>query len=338
MPAGNQLTDFLFFYATSNSMSPVAPQMFEKPLHASFAYAGGRNLEHVEIRFIEDVADNPLFNTMSFNRTESSSDFVKWIAATMTREALASRRGETGAADRHRASLGRIDAAISAILGVPFRLEFHDDPRLRVLARLNGTLLTLDALPDGVKSIVSWIGDLLMRLDRISWPDSSMEVTARPFALFLDEIEVHLHPKWQRAVLPAVQHIFPNAQIFVATHSPFVVASVSGAWVHRLDLRADGNAFNHAPIESGAGMSYELVTAEIFGVPELFDVETEQMLTAFRNLKTEILAKRMEQLPRLRDLARTLAARGQELENIMGGESRQILRIAGIDLFAEEAA
>ncbi|MBK7937436.1 MAG: ATP-binding protein [Lewinellaceae bacterium] len=50
--------------------------------------------------------------------------------------------------------------------------------------------------------------------------ENDTPVFERNFILFLDEIEVHLHPAWQRKILPAVQKLFPNAQIFISTHSP----------------------------------------------------------------------------------------------------------------------
>jgi hypothetical protein len=50
----------------------------------------------------------------------------------------------------------------------------------------------------------------------------------------LDEVDIHLHPEWQWKVLPFVQRLFPNSQIFASTHSPFVVSSSNGAWIHPL--------------------------------------------------------------------------------------------------------
>jgi predicted ATP-binding protein involved in virulence len=52
-----------------------------------------------------------------------------------------------------------------------------------------------------------------------------------PGLLLIDEAENHLHPKWQKRFISTVQRIFPNLQIVVATHSPFIVASVKGARV-----------------------------------------------------------------------------------------------------------
>lgn len=50
-----------------------------------------------------------------------------------------------------------------------------------------------------------------------------------PGLLLIDEAENHLHPTWQKRVIPGVREIFPNLQIIAATHSPFVLASVPDA-------------------------------------------------------------------------------------------------------------
>ena len=51
----------------------------------------------------------------------------------------------------------------------------------------------------------------------------------------IDEIETHLHPKWQREILPILSKLFPNIQFFIATHSPQIVASVKSESVFICD-------------------------------------------------------------------------------------------------------
>lgn len=53
-----------------------------------------------------------------------------------------------------------------------------------------------------------------------------------PGLLLIDEAEAHLHPLWQKRLLPTVRRLFPNVQIVATTHSPFVVASVADAKVY----------------------------------------------------------------------------------------------------------
>ena len=47
--------------------------------------------------------------------------------------------------------------------------------------------------------------------------------------ILIDEIDLHLHPKWQREVLPQLRKVFPNCQFFITTHSPFVLSSADAS-------------------------------------------------------------------------------------------------------------
>ena len=101
------------------------------------------------------------------------------------------------------------------------------------------------------------MADLLMLIDRVKL-EYDTPVFERNFILFLDEIEVHMHPAWQRKILPAVQKLFPNAQIFISTHSPFVVGSVDGAWIHKLvKPNGDSQLAEGFPVLSEDARSYQ---------------------------------------------------------------------------------
>ncbi len=206
-------------------------------------------------------------------------------------------------------------------------LKFILDPEpLEVKVLLEGRSLAVDVLPDGLKSVVSWIADLLMRLDRIPWVDDR-DVFQRNLILFLDEIDIHLHPKWQRRILPAVQQLFPNAQIFVSTHSPFVVGSIGDARVYSFSLKGELATLEKAT-ETRAGSSYSLVLDEIFEVDEAFDIQTETQLDLFYELKENVLRDPSQGEPFL-ELAGQIAGKSLELSDIVGRELRQLSRITG---------
>ena len=219
--------------------------------------------------------------------------------------------------------------SITDVHGTIARFEMSYEP-LGITLRLGPTSISLDLLPDGLKSIVSWVGDLLSRLDRIPW-EANTPILERRFLLLLDEVDIHLHPAWQRKVLPMVQKLFPNAQIVVSTHSPFVVSSVSDAWVYPFNLR-DGVATlgEREPTHSQAGTSYQAVLRSIFGVPEEFDVETEALLRTFYSLRDAILAGKQDGFPAMKSLARTLAARGVEVGDIVTSELVQVADRLGL--------
>lgn len=132
-------------------------------------------------------------------------------------------------------SIESLKRTIEEIIEIPIDFKFKNE-KLKVVTVKAG--VELDVLSDGLRSVISWISDLLMRMDALKL-ENDLPIFKREF--FLDEMEVHLHPSWQRKILPVVQKLFKNAQIFIATHSPFIVNFVDGAYVHELKLNSEGN-------------------------------------------------------------------------------------------------
>ena len=79
---------------------------------------------------------------------------------------------------------------------------------------------------DGEKAIITLIADIAYNLSIAKNFVMDDDFLKSPGVVMIDEIETHLHPKWQREILPILTTIFPNIQFFVATHSPQIVASV----------------------------------------------------------------------------------------------------------------
>ena len=296
---------------------------------AAFAYSGTRVLEKHNITSIEEITVSPFQNAVSFHKTVDSALITKWIANSITKESLEFRKKNREKANRFRRSISRIEQAISSIIDEPIEFELESEP-LDVVAKLGNKYLSFDLLPDGLKSIISWIADLLIRLDRISWEDDT-EVLDRRFFLFLDEIDVHLHPAWQRKVLPAIQKLFKNAQVFVSTHSPFVVGSVDGAWVHKLVIDEKGNSSTKQPKLTEDAESYQLILKEVFDIDKRFGVEIEKKLDEFQRIKSDVLHNRQFDKDKLLRLARGLAGQSIELDSIIGMELRQLSRIKQTD-------
>ena len=298
--------------------------------YAAFAYSGSRSVQgQFRVNAIVDINDSPFDKALSFENTCRASLLAQWIANNITKAALSKLDNSTEEVKRYQFALHKIADFIFEIceVSIDFKLQRHP---LAVAFLLDGCEISFDLLPEGLKSIIHWVADLALRLEDIPFTQKR-EIFSQPIILFLDEVDIHLHPKWQRRILPAIQKLLPNAQVFVSTHSPFVVGSLDDAWVYRLPdpqrhiLRDASVPEEIVPTESGAGKSIQLILEEVFDVGERFDIETEKLLTSFKLVRNDYLQNPKDDTA-LMSLADRLRARGEELEMIIEMELRQIAR------------
>ena len=103
----------------------------------------------------------------------------------------------------------------------------------RMIVSKSGEPFAIDQLSDGEKCLLALAGDLARRLV-LANPRAAAPLD-RPAVILIDEVELHLHPGWQRTVLPRLLETFPRCQFVVTTHSPQVLSSVDGRQVRLLD-------------------------------------------------------------------------------------------------------
>lgn len=95
-------------------------------------------------------------------------------------------------------------------------------PRIMIMRPIGP--LSLSQLSDGEKRLFSLFVDIARELSLQDESDGN--IGAGEAIVLIDEIDVHLHPKWQRQIVPLLEELFPNCQFIATTHSPFVIQSV----------------------------------------------------------------------------------------------------------------
>ena len=257
----------------------------------------------------------PNLNCLSFDQTVQSETVQSWLLNMDYGRAKAHERSQSG--EQYSRSLARFEAALSEIYdeNVRFEVEFGAEPEPRLIIR--GQSLNFSQLPDGVRNTVGWIADYMMREDHLNW-DPRLE-GKRPGLLLLDEIDAHLHPLWQRLLLPAMRKALPDVQIVVTSHSPFVISSCPNSRVHVLKLDQQGRAYAEPPVDSPIGESVTTTLKEIFGVDSRFDVRTERELNEWNDLKKREVIGQLSKSEnsRLDELTSTLSERSEELRSIV---------------------
>ncbi|MDX2070473.1 MAG: AAA family ATPase [Haliscomenobacter sp.] len=299
---------------------------------AFFAYSGHRRFNSTTIIGIKEIENHPFENALDFQQSINPANILQWIANNKAGQAFAHVGGDTQELDKLRQIMNKLENTISEIIQKSVRFQVKTKP-YNVVVEVDGEELEFNQLPDGLKSIISWIADLLMRMDRVKW-ENDTPVFERNFILFLDEIEVHMHPVWQRKILPVVQKLFPNAQIFISTHSPFVVGSVDGARIHKLvKPNGDSKLAEGYPKLSEDGNSFRYWLDEVFDVSAEFGIGAENQLKEFYALRDEVLKSNDENLnKKLLSKGRELAEQSTELHQIIEMELRQLNRRKSLSL------
>lgn len=88
----------------------------------------------------------------------------------------------------------------------------------------NGAQVPFAALSDGSRAYIGWVADMLYHLS-FGCP-RGVKLVDNCGIVLVDEIDLHLHPDWQRTVLPTLAETFPNLQFIVSSHSPIVVGTL----------------------------------------------------------------------------------------------------------------
>lgn len=119
----------------------------------------------------------------------------------------------------------------------------------------------------GYKAMLGWALDLASRMFE-RYPDSP-DPLAEPAVVLVDEIDLHLHPQWQRDILQFLGERFSRTQFIVTAHSPLIVQAALGANLAVLRTAPEGD---HVDIENDPEVVRgwrvdQLLTSDLFGLP-----------------------------------------------------------------------
>ena len=132
----------------------------------------------------------------------------------------------------------------------------------------DGSRQPFDNLSDGVLIMLTLISDIALRCVLLN-PYMRLNANLTEGVVLIDEIELHLHPSWQRHVISDLRKVFPNIQFFITTHSPQVVSVVPRKSLFILK-NAVKNGQNVKEIEKGniftEGRDSNALLADVFGI------------------------------------------------------------------------
>ena len=135
---------------------------------------------------------------------------------------------------------------------------------LKFAVKREAEILDIMQLSDGYKTLLSLVIDLAIRM-ALANPDSKKPLETEAVVL-IDEIDLHLHPDWQRKVLGDLLRTFPGTQFLLTTHSPFIVETINNHLQRFKVMNVTGGAGELAgiePLDPGHVRAYFIKNNEI---------------------------------------------------------------------------
>lgn len=168
-----------------------------------------------------------------------------------------------------------------------YRFDGRQNKQGDYLFHRGGMPIPFQSLSDGYRAFVGWVADLLFHVS-YGCPPGKALVENRGIVL-VDEIDLHLHPKWQMKVIATVARTLPRMQFIVTSHSPLVAGSLE--WMNIITLKT--SAKTNRTIAKRLKQSIHGLDAD------------QVLLTDFFGLKSTMAAAKRRQLDAITDRIRS---------------------------------
>jgi predicted ATP-binding protein involved in virulence len=118
--------------------------------------------------------------------------------------------------------------------------SFKDEDLIGLFKNQMGTdRLLFRQLSDGYRNLIGMVADIAYRCIKLNPHLGKDAVNQTPGIVLIDELDLHLHPNWQRQIVADLKKVFPKIQFIATTHSPFIVQSLRADELINLDSATD---------------------------------------------------------------------------------------------------
>ncbi len=266
-------------------------------------YDVNRAVLDIPMRVREQLRNNP-YEVYQDALDHGSADFKRFFIWFRNREDYENEQRRDHPQFRDRA-LEAVRSAVTAF--TDFKdLRIRRSP-LRMTVVKRGLELNVSQLSDGERNMLALVGDMARRLSVLN-PGLQNPNEGAGVAL-IDEIDLHLHPRWQREVMAKLEATFPNCQFVITTHSPQVLGELKPDSVV---LLRDGKLVGHP--QASYGLSSGQVLEEIMDASSR-TLDVKQQLETIHN------SLERGELTAARQLIAELKANAPSVPELAGAEA-----------------
>lgn len=191
--------------------------------------------------------------------------------------------------DRQKARLGQVKELLISVLPEVEDIRLtsptgsHPNPRAEFKTPYGW--VPLRQMGYGYQTLVTWVTDLANRMVE-RYPDSPNPL-AEPAVVAVDEIDLHLHPLWQRKLMDFLTQRFPNTQFIATAHSPLVVQAAADANLAVLRREGDHVVIDNDVDNIRGWRIDQILTSDLFGLPSARPPQFDGLLAERKELLTK---------------------------------------------------
>jgi predicted ATP-binding protein involved in virulence len=162
------------------------------------------------------------------------------------------------------------------------QLDWNPEGRCLVVGHSTYGQLPLSDLSDGVRNMIALVADIARRCASLNPALREDAAKRTPGILLIDEIDLHLHPRWQQLVVGLLQDAFPEMQMIMTTHSPHVLSTVEVDSIRIVSLSGGGSV--GVPAFQTRGVESADILSEVMDVSAVPPVQQAAWLSDYRAL------------------------------------------------------
>lgn len=249
-------------------------------------YSAARNVIDVPLR----IKNRHAFDQFSayLNCFDTSTDFRTFFEWFRDQEDLENEEKLETDLTHKDPQLEAVRQAIYGMMPGFTDLKIMRKGKMRMVISKNGQRLEISQLSDGEKCTLAMIGDLARRL-ALANPYLDNPLAGEGIVL-IDEIELHLHPAWQREIIKRLEGIFPNIQFIISTHSPQVLGEIEQANIYVITDQSNANDFTVELVGEMFGKDSNLILEEYMNASS----KNEQIKSQLAALHNDIAVNNLD--------------------------------------------
>ncbi|MDH0306689.1 retron Ec78 anti-phage system effector ATPase PtuA [Aeromonas caviae] len=223
---------------------------------------GEESSETTELKKVISIMENSLRDIYGDRRPSEDDPFI--LALSQKKNELEAILNEERP-NKYQRHLQSVNMAIETL--VPDIKNIRVDRstgKPRILLDNYGYTVNINQLSKGQRILVSLAGDIAYRLVKLN-PDA-IEPLKGTGIILIDEIELHLHPKWQQEVITGLLKTFPNIQFIITTHSPQVLSTVDKSNIRKISFNDMGELVVKTPTFQTKGVTSADILSRIMDI------------------------------------------------------------------------